>query len=123
MGSVLYTRCLDGAKAATRDRASGKAARPDPSVCSTPLGSDEAGLAISHHGAPTAPPELQPSGEAMSTSPAPFRADILVVDDAPANLQLLFGMLKERGYRVRPTPTGELAMRAARAQAPDLVLL
>ncbi len=50
-------------------------------------------------------------------------ADILVVDDAPANLQLLFGMLKERGYRVRPVPSGRLALQAARAQPPDLVLL
>jgi K+-sensing histidine kinase KdpD len=49
--------------------------------------------------------------------------DILVVDDAPANLQLLFGMLKERGYRVRPVPSGRLAVQAARAQPPDIVLL
>jgi signal transduction histidine kinase len=58
------------------------------------------------------------------TSTAPrFLADLLVVDDAPANLQLLFGMLKERGYRVRPVPSGRLALQAARAQPPDLVLL
>ena len=57
-----------------------------------------------------------------STTPR-FLADLLVVDDAPANLQLLFGMLKERGYRVRPVPSGRLALQAARAQPPDLVLL
>src|SRR3989339_730306 len=49
--------------------------------------------------------------------------DILVVDDTPANLQLLTGMLKERGYRVRPVPSGKLAIQAARSQTPDLILL
>jgi len=48
---------------------------------------------------------------------------ILVVDDTPANLQLLAGMLKERGYRVRPAPNGELALRAAQMAPPDLILL
>jgi signal transduction histidine kinase len=59
----------------------------------------------------------------MSNRAGQFVADVLVVDDAPANLQLLFGMLKERGYRVRPVPSGRLAMQAAKAQPPDLVLL
>jgi len=59
----------------------------------------------------------------MSTASPRFHADLLVVDDAPANLQLLFGMLKERGYRVRPVPSGRLALQAARAKPPDLVLL
>ncbi len=48
---------------------------------------------------------------------------ILVVDDIPANLELLAGMLTERGYRVRPAPSGELALRGAAASPPDLVLL
>ncbi len=59
----------------------------------------------------------------MSSVPSPAIADILVVDDAPANLQLLSGMLKERGYRVRPVPNGRLALQVAKAQPPDLVLL
>ena len=50
-------------------------------------------------------------------------ADILVVDDTPANLQLLAGMLKERGHKVRPVPNGKLALEAARRQPPDLILL
>jgi sigma-B regulation protein RsbU (phosphoserine phosphatase) len=50
-------------------------------------------------------------------------ADILVVDDTPANLQVLAGMLKDRGYKVRPVPGGELALRAAQRDPPDLVLL
>ncbi len=49
--------------------------------------------------------------------------DILIVDDTPANLQLLAGMLKERGYRVRPVLSGKLALQAARIEPPDLILL
>lgn len=49
--------------------------------------------------------------------------DILVVDDTPANLQLLSGMLKERGYKVRPVPNGKLALQAAKSALPDLILL
>jgi phosphoserine phosphatase RsbU/P len=50
-------------------------------------------------------------------------ADILVVDDTPANLQVLAGMLKDRGYKVRPVPGGKLALAAARRDPPDLILL
>ena len=49
--------------------------------------------------------------------------EVLVVDDMPANLQLLAGMLKERGYGVRAVPSGALALRAAQAQPPDAILL
>ena len=40
------------------------------------------------------------------------QSSILVVDDTPANLRLLSGMLEEQGYRVRPVPNGNLALRA-----------
>ena len=50
-------------------------------------------------------------------------ANILVVDDAPANLQVLAGMLKDRGYKARPVPSGKLALQAARRDPPDLILL
>jgi sigma-B regulation protein RsbU (phosphoserine phosphatase) len=50
-------------------------------------------------------------------------ASILVVDDTPANLQLLTGMLKDRGYKVRPVPSGKLALLAAARNPPDLILL
>jgi len=50
-------------------------------------------------------------------------ASILVVDDTAANLQVLAGMLKDRGYKVRPVPSGKLALRAARRDPPDLILL
>ena len=59
----------------------------------------------------------------MNTTPDPIPANILVVDDTAANLQLLAGMLKGRGYRVRPVSSGELALRAIEAQPPDLILL
>ena len=49
--------------------------------------------------------------------------DILIVDDNPANLQLLYGMLKKSGYFVRPVPNGMLALDAARKTRPDLILL
>ena len=50
-------------------------------------------------------------------------ANILVVDDTLANLQVLAGMLKDRGYKVRPVPSGKLALLAAKAYPPDLILL
>jgi PleD family two-component response regulator len=50
-------------------------------------------------------------------------ASILIVDDAPANLQVLAGMLKDRGYKARPVPSGKLALLAAKAHPPDLILL
>jgi sigma-B regulation protein RsbU (phosphoserine phosphatase) len=50
-------------------------------------------------------------------------ASILIVDDTPANLQVLAGMLKDRGYKVRPVPGGKLALSAARRDPPDLILL
>jgi PAS domain S-box-containing protein len=50
-------------------------------------------------------------------------AEILVVDDIPANLKLLTDILRERGYRVRPAPSGHLALRSAALKLPDLILL
>lgn len=51
------------------------------------------------------------------------RGNILIVDDTPANLTLLSGMLKERGHRVRPVPNGKLALKAIESEPPDLILL
>jgi DNA-binding response OmpR family regulator len=50
-------------------------------------------------------------------------ASILVVDDTAANLQVLAGMLRDRGYKVRPVPGGKLALQAAQRDPPDLILL
>jgi signal transduction histidine kinase len=48
---------------------------------------------------------------------------ILVVDDVPANLELLSAILRDRGYEPRPVPSGKLALLAAQAEPPDLILL
>jgi len=48
---------------------------------------------------------------------------ILMVDDTPANLQLLSEMLKGRGYRARAAVSGKLALQAVRNDPPDLILL
>lgn len=48
---------------------------------------------------------------------------ILVVDDNPANLTVLSDMLTGDGYEVRAALSGALAVRAALASPPDLVLL
>ena len=53
----------------------------------------------------------------------PVVGNILVVDDVPANLTLLAGMLKEKGHRVRPVPSGKLALKAVEHEPPDLILL
>lgn len=50
-------------------------------------------------------------------------ASILIVDDTPANLQLLEGMLRQHGYEPRPVPSGRMALQAARIDPPDLILL
>ena len=51
------------------------------------------------------------------------QSSVLVVDDTPANLEILTQMLKDRGHRPRPVPSGALALRAAEHEAPDLVLM
>src|SRR6478609_806849 len=50
-------------------------------------------------------------------------SDILIVDDTPENLRVLGDMLRRHGYKVRPVPSGALALKACAAQAPDLILL
>ena len=59
----------------------------------------------------------------QSPSPDLSAPSILVVDDTPANLQMLADMLKRRGYRARPVPSGRLALLASKADPPDLILL
>jgi CheY-like chemotaxis protein len=50
-------------------------------------------------------------------------ASIMVVDDQPANLKLMEGMLKRQGYVVRTFPRGRMALEAASKELPDLILL
>jgi response regulator RpfG family c-di-GMP phosphodiesterase len=49
--------------------------------------------------------------------------DIMIVDDNPANLKLLEGMLELQGCVVRSFPGGRLALAAAKQKPPDLILL
>ncbi len=60
----------------------------------------------------------------MSTIPyEPVKATILVVDDTPDNLALMFNLLKDT-YRVKGAANGENALMIARnVSPPDLVLL
>lgn len=48
---------------------------------------------------------------------------ILVVDDNPANVRVLEGILSAAGYRILPALNGEAALRATGSVHPDLVLL
>lgn len=53
----------------------------------------------------------------------PTPANILIVDDTPANLQVLAEMLDRRGFTTRPVTSGRLALRAIEAETPDLILM
>jgi two-component system sensor histidine kinase/response regulator len=61
----------------------------------------------------------------MREGPSPdlVSPSILVVDDNPDNLKLLANTLQRRGYRTRPVQSGRLALQAAKADPPDLILL
>jgi putative two-component system response regulator len=59
----------------------------------------------------------------MTNPTSLHNADILIVDDTLANLQLLANILKEDGYKVRPAINGALALRAIAQKKPDLILL
>ena len=59
----------------------------------------------------------------MSNTINTEKANILIVDDTPANLQVLVSMLHVQGYRIRPVPSGKLALQAAEQEPPDLILL
>jgi DNA-binding NtrC family response regulator len=53
-----------------------------------------------------------------------IKADILIVDDIPENLDLLCQTLESFGYNVIAVPNGEMALKiAARTPPPDLILL
>lgn len=52
-----------------------------------------------------------------------MNAEILVVEDTPASLELLSQLLSQAGYTVRPALEGRMALRSAQASPPDLILL
>ena len=49
--------------------------------------------------------------------------EVLIVDDTPASLQLLFDVLTQAGYAVRQAQDGEMALLSAIERPPELVLL
>ncbi len=51
------------------------------------------------------------------------KGDILIVDDKLENLRLLASLLQEQGYEVRAAINGSIALQAAKAAPPDLILL
>lgn len=60
----------------------------------------------------------------MSQEPyTPSKESILIVDDTPANLQLLAQMLSEQGYKVRMAQDGKMALMSVESSVPDLILL
>ncbi len=48
---------------------------------------------------------------------------ILLVDDIPANLEILIRVFQKEGYKVRAVTSGPLGIRAAEHEPPDIVLL
>lgn len=55
--------------------------------------------------------------------PGQNTANILIVDDIPANLKVLGEILKSEGFRVRPVPSGKLALQVIEKEKPDLIIL
>jgi diguanylate cyclase (GGDEF)-like protein len=51
------------------------------------------------------------------------QATILVVDDTPANLQVILKHLAEKGFRLLVARNGEAALKQAMISTPDLILL
>ena len=59
----------------------------------------------------------------MDTAALLHGAKILIVDDTPANLDLLAAVLETHGCTVLAAPSGDVALRIAARAEPDLVLL
>ena len=59
----------------------------------------------------------------IETNTLAGNATILIVDDTPNNLQLLFSYLETAGFKVLLAEDGETAIEIARSQLPDLILL
>lgn len=59
----------------------------------------------------------------MQIDPALQQSTILVVDDNPTNIQVLFDVLSRIGYRVAIAKSGENALQRLQSYLPDLILL
>ncbi|HVF10639.1 MAG TPA: response regulator [Abditibacteriaceae bacterium] len=67
--------------------------------------------------------EVEHEVDQESTATAPSAGRILVVDDLPANVRLLAGILKVAGYEVVTATSGPEALGQVESAAPDVVLL
>ncbi|WP_254566079.1 PleD family two-component system response regulator [Oscillatoria sp. HE19RPO] len=56
-------------------------------------------------------------------TPPSCKGNILLVDDTPDNLRVLSSLLTKHGYYLRKALNGEMAITAAHALIPDLILL
>lgn len=63
------------------------------------------------------------SRQSCSDNEKKAKGNILIVDDNPKNLRLLSAVLTQNGYKVRPAPGGQMALRSAHSTQPDLILL
>jgi len=59
----------------------------------------------------------------VSAAPPVSSNRILVVDDTPENIQLLAGILKEKGYQISVATNGRQALEVLSRVQPDLILL
>ncbi|WP_333275974.1 MULTISPECIES: response regulator [unclassified Microcoleus] len=59
----------------------------------------------------------------MSVNAISQEKTILVVDDTPSNLQVLFDVLSGQDYRVAIAKNGETALQRVQSSGPDLILL
>jgi len=50
-------------------------------------------------------------------------ATVLIVDDVPANLNVLYNALESEGYKILAAPNGEVALKNAQRTIPDIILL
>lgn len=75
----------------------------------------------------TYPPESNPRDRQYPVEPTLRETDraqaILVVDDTPSNLQVLFAGLEKVGFKVLVAQNGIHALQIAESQVPDLILL
>jgi two-component system cell cycle response regulator len=67
-------------------------------------------------------PQPVPVPPVQSHPPRPSRGTVLVVDDTPANLQLMQSLLEPSGFEVLVAETAEEAMAVARRGRPDLIV-
>lgn len=51
------------------------------------------------------------------------KLSIMIVDDNPSNLRVLYNILKDSNYTVHPASSGEIALRFLSSDIPDLIML